>query len=162
MQKLLIKIIYAVLCLSVAGTGSALAADAPGQLYTSECSSCHVAYPPVFLPQKSWDRLLQQLDHHFGQNAELLDQNTMQTLKLFLSKNNFDHSRIKQRYGNRFDTPGTPIRVTETRFFQAIHREVPDRYVTQNPKVKTFARCAACHQGAERGSFDERGIHIPR
>lgn len=156
------KIVFLFVFLTVGFGAGAFAAGAPGQVYLEECSACHTAYPPVFLPQKSWDQLLLHLDHHFGQNAELIDSGTLQSLQLFLSKNNFDHSRIRQRYGSRFDTLGTPLRVTETRFFQAIHHEIPDRYVTQNPKVKTFARCAACHQGADQGNFDERGIRIPR
>jgi hypothetical protein len=27
--------------------------------------------------------------------------------------------------------------------------------------VKSAANCAACHSGAERGNFDERGLRFP-
>ncbi len=135
--------------------------NAGAKLYKSECGSCHVAYPSVLLPGKSWDAVLGSLDKHFGDNAELAADD-LKLLKGYLDNHNYDQSRIKKRYKNRFDTPGNPIRVTKTRFFRAIHDEVSDRWVSKNPKVKTFARCEACHRGAQNGSFDEDDVHIPR
>lgn len=131
------------------------------ETYRSECGACHIAYPAVFLPAASWDAMLNKLDDHFGDNAEL-DPDTLQQIKGFLAQYNYDTSRIKQRYGQRLDTPGTPLRITKTRFFQAIHHEIPARMVSGNPKVKTFSQCNVCHRGAENGSFDEDGVHIPR
>ncbi len=134
---------------------------AGAKTYKTECSACHVAYPTTFLSEKSWNTLLDGLDKHFGDNAELIPED-LQSIKAFLGKNNYDKSRIKRIYHQRFDTPGTPIRVTKTVFFRAIHNEVPNRWVTQNPKVKSFSHCEACHRGASKGYFDEEGVHIPR
>ncbi len=156
------NLIQAILFTLVAGLVSANAnADSGADLYKSECSACHIAYPPAFLTSASWDAVLAHLDDHFGDNAELAAQE-LASIKQYVEKNSFDHSRIKRRYGNRFDTPGTPLRVTKTRFFRAIHDEVPDRLVTGNPAVKTFARCEVCHRGAQYGSFDEDEVRIPR
>jgi len=137
------------------------ATDSARKVYQSECGACHVPYPAVFLSTTSWDALLGQLDKHFGDNAELAP-GDLASIKTFLEHNSYDHSNIKKRYGNRFDTPGTPLRVSETRFFKAVHGEVPERLVTGNPKVKTFARCGACHSGAQQGFYDEEGVRIPR
>jgi len=41
------------------------------------------------------------------------------------------------------------------------HGEVPSA-VWRSPAVKSAANCAACHTGAEKGDFRERGIRIPR
>ncbi|MGD2172230.1 MAG: cytochrome C [Gammaproteobacteria bacterium] len=131
------------------------------KVYQSECGACHVPYPAVFLTASSWDALLRKLDDHFGDNAELGAEN-LASIKTFLEQNSYDKSNIRKRYGNRFDTPGTPLRVSETRFFKAVHGEVPDRYVTGNPKVKSYSRCGACHGGAQQGSFDEDEVRIPR
>lgn len=145
-----------------AWTAVASASTSSGRkLYQSECSVCHVAYPTVFLPADSWDAVLQKLGSHFGDNAEL-EAADLASIKSFLDNNNYNQSSIKRRYGTRFDTPGTPLRVTATRFFKAIHHEVPDRLVTKNQAVKTFARCEACHSRAQKGSFDEDEVRIPR
>ena len=39
--------------------------------YEEECGSCHMAYPPGLLPGVSWQRLMAELDNHFGDNAEI-------------------------------------------------------------------------------------------
>jgi len=140
---------------SFAGTASGK------KVYQSECGACHVPYPAVFLSTASWNAILDHLDKHFGDNAELAP-GDLASIKTFLQSNSYDNSNIKKRYGNRFDTPGTPLRVSETRFFKAVHGEVPERLVTGNPKVKSFARCGACHSGAQQGFYDEEGVRIPR
>jgi len=140
---------------SSAGTDSAI------KIYQSECGACHVPYPAVFLTSSSWDSVLKHLDDHFGDNAEL-SAGDLASIKSFLERHSYDRSNIRKRYGNRFDTPGTPLRVSETAFFKAVHGEVPNRLVTGNPAVKTYARCEACHGGAQQGSFDEDEVHIPR
>lgn len=140
--------------------GEALAA-APATTYTSECGSCHIAYPAGFLPSASWKQVLSHLDKHFGDNAEV-SKKTQATIEAYLTAHSYDHSGIRRRYGKRFDTPGTPLRVTKTRLFQAMHGEVPRRLVTSNPKVKTFSHCDACHTTAARGVFSEDYVRIPR
>lgn len=144
------------------GVGNASAAtNPPAKIYHTECGGCHVAYPTMFLSTRSWDAVMNNLNDHFGDNAELSpeDQTAVTT---FLENNNYDQSRIKRRYGNRYDTNGTPTRITQTRFFKAMHHEVSERYVSQNPKVKTWARCEACHRDAQNGNFDEDEVRIPR
>jgi cytochrome c553 len=153
--------ILTTLSLLVGLTQANAATDPGAAIYRNECSQCHVAYPTQFLPTASWDAVMNNLADHFGDNAELSAEDTA-AVKLFLDRNNYDQSRIKRRYGNRFDTQGTPLRLTKTRFFRAIHNEVSDRYVTQNPKVKTFARCEACHGRAQNGRYDEDEVRIPR
>ena len=41
-------------------------------LYKQECGSCHFAYPPSFLPARSWEKIMKNLSDHFGENAEFL------------------------------------------------------------------------------------------
>jgi len=36
-----------------------------------ECSACHVAYYPNFLPTSSWKKVMANLDKHFGTDASL-------------------------------------------------------------------------------------------
>ena len=43
----------------------------PPAVYTQECGSCHLAFPPNLLPKASWQRVMQGLDSHYGSDAAL-------------------------------------------------------------------------------------------
>lgn len=121
-------------------------------LWQNECGSCHVAFPPRLLPAASWRAVMSGLDKHFGSDASL-DAASAREIGVFLEKN----------AGSKgLASAGKPIlRITETRWFQREHDEVPDR-AWKNPKVKSAANCAACHTQAESGNFSEHGIRIPK
>jgi len=53
------------------GGNSADVAMVDNTLYQQECGSCHFAYQPGLLPARSWSTIMQGLDQHFGENAEL-------------------------------------------------------------------------------------------
>ena len=36
-------------------------------LYKQECSSCHFLYHPGLLPERSWERVMNGTDKHFGE-----------------------------------------------------------------------------------------------
>ncbi|HHL31474.1 MAG TPA: hypothetical protein ENJ41_02735 [Oceanospirillales bacterium] len=38
--------------------------------YTEECGGCHFAYQPGLLPEKSWLKIMTDLQNHFDENAE--------------------------------------------------------------------------------------------
>ena len=134
---------------------------ATGKQYTEECGACHFAYPAGLLPARSWEKLLSNLNDHFGENAEL-GADVAQSLRAYLTKNAADkvRNRLSQRIA-RSVAHTTPLRITETSFFKREHREVPQRLVKDNPKVQSFSRCPVCHTRAARGSFSENEIDIP-
>jgi hypothetical protein len=37
-----------------------------------ECGECHMAYQPGLLPAASWNRIMDGLADHFGENASVL------------------------------------------------------------------------------------------
>ncbi|MFA5940467.1 MAG: diheme cytochrome c [Sinimarinibacterium sp.] len=117
--------------------------------WKAECGSCHLAYPPQLLPASSWSMLFAGLGDHFGSDATLDPATATQLL-----------AYAKSNAARPTDTK-PPLRVTETRWFRHEHDEVGAATWT-NPKVGSAANCAACHQGAERGDFDEDLIRIPR
>ena len=41
------------------------------KMYQKECGSCHMAYQPQFLPQRSWNKMMKNLDNHFDVDATL-------------------------------------------------------------------------------------------
>lgn len=120
--------------------------------WKTECSACHLAYPPQLLPADSWRTMMTQLDKHFGADASL-DAKTTAEISAFLQA---DAGRDK-----REATGKTPLRITETRWFKHEHDEVSAR-IWKSAAVKQPSNCAACHTQAERGDYSERSLRIPR
>ena len=131
-------------------------------LYKEECASCHMAYPARFLPARSWQKMLTTLDQHFGDNATL-EPATLQTIGQYLQDNSADavSSHRGAKILRSIDSDSTPQRISELPYMQRKHRKIPDRLIRTNEKVKSLANCAACHQSADRGSFDDDHVRIP-
>lgn len=141
---------------------SATTTTSAAAVYKDECASCHMAYPSQLLPARSWVKILDSLDKHFGDNASL-DPETIKTLKTYLQANSADSadSRRARRITRSLAADETPLRITELPYFRREHREIPARYITANPKVKSLSNCVACHAGAEQGRFNEHDVKIP-
>ncbi|RME83883.1 MAG: hypothetical protein D6771_05195, partial [Zetaproteobacteria bacterium] len=116
--------------------------------YQAACGECHFAYFPALLPASDWRRLMKpdNLADHFGENAEL-DEAERRAIEAWLV----------DRAGPEIwaaKSPTNPPRITMTPWFAKAHREVENR-LHQDPalkaKVRSLARCAACHPAAERG-----------
>ena len=64
----------ALLCALVASAAAPAFAGSRAPLdptYVAECASCHIPYPPRFLPAASWRALMGNLGDHFGTDASL-------------------------------------------------------------------------------------------
>lgn len=173
-----------ILVLSLYGIGNGIASDrfgergedehesrwragyAPGSqmsaeyaLYREECGSCHMAYPVQFLPPQSWSRIMNGLDDHFGESAEL-DAETRQQLESYLSHR---AQPIEGQYRKlmRNNADAAPLRITQLSHFRHEHDEIPSRYIQGNDKVGSLSQCNACHRNAEKGWFDEDNVVIP-
>jgi len=130
-------------------------------LYQQECGSCHFAYQPGLLPAASWWKLMDGLDDHFGENAEL-DADTGKQLRDYLTANAADHVSTGRSPGIVNSLRGSaPLRITDTLYFRRQHSEIPARMVKNNPQVGSFSRCDVCHAGADEGSYDEDSVRIP-
>lgn len=132
------------------GDGRARSAPAPLlPQYRDECSSCHIAFPPRFLPAASWRRIIGDLAHHYGANASL-DPATAGLLSQWLAANAGTGSRSRE-------SPPDD-RITRSTWFLHEHDEMSSRAAAQ----RRAADCAACHPRADQGDFHERSIRIPR
>jgi hypothetical protein len=129
--------------------------------YRQECGSCHFAYQPGLLPARSWQKLMGNLQNHFGDNAELEAQ-AQQTLTDYLVKNAADFSpdKFSIQLVRRLSKKLTPLRTTELPYFRHEHDEIPTGMVKDNPKVKSFSNCDKCHTGADKGDYSEENISI--
>lgn len=120
--------------------------------WQTECSSCHVAYPPPLLPATSWQAVMDGLPDHFGVDASL-DAETTQEITAFLRQ----HAGRERKQA---PTAQPLLRITETRWFKNEHEEEVPASVWN--KVKSPSDCAACHRGAADGDYSEDNIRLPR
>lgn len=134
------------------------------KLYRESCGECHFAYQPGLLPSGSWQRLLSadQLQDHFGENAELNDADRKKVLD-FLTQYAADKSdfRISIKIANSVSSSNPPLRITKTRYIERKHHELSDREVKNNKDVRFLGNCTACHRKAKEGTYEEDTVSIP-
>ena len=130
--------------------------------YKEECGSCHFPYQPGLLPARSWQKMMTELDNHFGENAEL-DTTDAQNLTAYLTENAADTSNYKRSLGivRSLKKTDVPLRISDTRYFKRKHHELPTRMVKGNPKVRSFSNCELCHTRAAQGSYNEHQVKVP-
>src|SRR5512133_2688518 len=126
---------------------------ADNAVWRSECGACHIAYPPSLLSADQWGAHMASLMRHFGTDASV-DAAAAAEIGAFLQRN---------AGRDRGSAPATsePPRITRTKWFIHEHRDVRATDWT-SAAVKSASNCGACHQGADRGSFDEHAVRIPR
>lgn len=117
----------------------------------AECSACHIAYPPGFLPARSWTAIMTTLDNHFGEDASL-DAAARDEIEAWLVANAAD-ARGAARGLSGVAATAVPLRISELPWFLREHEgEVS---ASMKARAKSMANCAACHSGAERGIFED-------
>ncbi len=143
-----------------AGSSSSGSYTGPGRaLYMKECGDCHVPYAARMLPARSWERLLGNLEDHFGDNAEL-DILDRQDIGDYLVAKSADHRKKKSRWMKGIKSRQAPLRITDARYFKKEHKEVPRRFFREHPDA-LLSQCDTCHTKADKGSYKERDIVIP-
>ncbi|MFZ1774942.1 MAG: hypothetical protein WAT78_13410 [Rhizobiaceae bacterium] len=117
------------------------------ELTKTECSACHIAFPPRLLPATSWDAMMGGLAEHFGENAAL-DAASTEAIRAYLNANAGKPS------AKAFYPDGKPmLRISELSWF--VHEHGAKMSAKEEKKAGTWANCAACHAGAEKGQFDD-------
>lgn len=130
-------------------------------IYEKECGSCHFAYPAGLLPSSSWNKMMSNLDKHFGDDATV-DEETFQTLVSYLNENsaeksmNYKRSRkiVKNLNGN------IPDSISKMPYMKKKHEDIKEHLITQK-EVKGMFNCTACHQNAKKGIFSDDDVNIP-
>ncbi len=130
--------------------------------FKKECTSCHMAYHPGLLPERSWKKMMSKLSDHFGEDASL-DQKTKMDIEKFLVDHSADKSSSRRsvKMASAIPATETPLRITETLYFERKHDEISAN-VYKRPKVGSASNCIACHKGAESGYFSEHEVRIPK
>ncbi|MGE5476016.1 MAG: diheme cytochrome c [Bacteroidales bacterium] len=124
-------------------------------LVQKECGSCHMAFQPAFLPARSWNRMMDELADHFGEDASLPADKAKQ-IRDYLTANAGDVvTKGRARKYMQWVAPGgTPQRITENPDFERKHRRIPER-AWKDPKVLTKSNCPACHVAADKGYYED-------
>ena len=132
------------------------------ELYLEECGDCHFAYPPGLLPARGWDELIRGLDDHFGDDAELMDEDLPVILD-YLVQHAAETSPRRRAVQVTRSVPSssTPIRISEVPYIKQAHEPVPKEWIDDNPKVEGRANCDACHPDADKGYYNDANVEIP-
>lgn len=131
--------------------------------YEGECSSCHMAYPPAFLPKRSWRQLMADLSNHFGQNAELDESDNEKITRhlLSLAADSENASKRSRQMARMIPEDDVPIRITDTPFWRVKHGGIK-AYIWKRDGVKSGSRCDVCHQDASKAIFQGGLVKIPK
>lgn len=110
-------------------------------LVIKECGQCHMTYQPGLLPAASWQRMMDNLSNHFGDDASLSPEKTAAIRAVLVA------GAGRSRHGE------IPESITTSRYFLKEHN-FPDQ-VWKRPNVMTKSNCPACHKGAEQGWYED-------
>lgn len=131
-------------------------------LYEEQCGSCHFAFQPGLLPSASWEALLDGLDDHFGENAELAPAEA-EAIKDYLLANASE--RVATPLGGLISGSIPPmktvLRITETPYFRAKHQLLESVLMDSLEQAIPHSNCTACHPGARAGDYKEDDTMIP-
>lgn len=128
--------------------------------YKENCGACHFSYQPEFLPSRSWKKILDQAEDHFGQSFEL-DQESHKAVLGYLEANAAERSTSKRAVKIvKSVGSGTPVRITEVPYIKDKHRKV-SATVLNRPSIGSLSNCTACHRRAEEGNYDDDFVVIP-
>lgn len=133
-------------------------------LYKDACGECHYAYQAGLLPKRSWKKMMlpSSLEYHFGENAELDEGDRVKVLK-YLVENAADHSIYKRssKINRSLAADVTELSIINVPYIKRKHKDLQDKHVKFNPKVKSMINCNACHRQIDKGIFDDDTVLIP-
>ncbi|OHC75098.1 MAG: hypothetical protein A3G18_07365 [Rhodospirillales bacterium RIFCSPLOWO2_12_FULL_58_28] len=115
------------------------------EITKKECGACHLPFGPINLPARSWQKIMANLEKHFGENAGL-DEPTRKHVEDYMVGKSMDsgltnYGKItSKKLGDK-----TYIRISGTPSWARHHDE---RHVTPEEwkKVKSKSDCRACHR----------------
>jgi hypothetical protein len=127
-----------------------------------ECGSCHIPFQPALLPGRSWQKILDGLKNHFGENASLSGP-AQNSVAAYLTTNAAEKDEYREWALRGLGKTDAPLRVTEMPWFVDEH----DRHAAFSDekmrftKAKSKADCMACHRGAALGYYDDLVMQVP-
>lgn len=159
---------------SMAFLGTALAASLPAHLATAQgdysmvnarntvhidnCNGCHLPYSPGLLPLSSWQKIMSNLNDHFGVSVQVSSANNTHILSYFekyaLAQG---QDTVMGQLAEDLPTPA-PIRITELPRFKALHNHASELLGYDEPEP--LHTCEGCHRAAASHIFDKALLQI--
>jgi len=123
------------------------------KMVKEECGACHMPFLPSLLPARSWEKIMDTLPDHFGEDASL-PQEKVDAIKAYLMDNAADSLKYS-RMMRGLKKKDVPLRITRLPYWIRAHKwEVPARR-WKDPRVGSKSNCKACHRAAEKGWFGD-------
>jgi len=131
------------------------------ETWNTECGDCHLAFHPSLLPVRSWQRLLDEQNDHFGEEL-MLDQETIDELLAYSKANSAEQEATEAawRFNTTIPTSEAPIKISATGYWKRKHQDIPDA-VWKRPDIRSKTNCNACHLDAKQGWFEDAAMRIP-
>lgn len=125
--------------------------------YDELCGRCHFSYQPGLLPGTSWEKMMRDSDHHFGQALNMTNVEK-RTMRRYLLDNSAGHVNddISNKILHSFIYRPIPIRITKTPFILNQHQ-----LLNENKILSSIGQCDTCHQDAKQGKYQKDKIHFP-
>ncbi len=135
----------------------------PDPSFVKACGRCHTPFAPGLLTVGEWNRVMDTLQDHYGDDASLDGPSRLGILR-WLEEGAADGpeaTRLMQRIAEtQVKTQDLP-RITTSRLFRYQHQEIP-AHVWTRKSIGRMSHCGACHIRAETGRYDRDEVKIPR
>lgn len=151
MKKLISALLLMMVSNSVLADGNMMPLKVP-EVVKNECASCHMVYPPAFLPKESWVRIMGSLDKHYGTDASI-DPKDLKEVSQWLIQYAGTYKRVSEAPPND--------RITESSWFIKKHGKI-SQATWNHAQVKSKSNCMACHTTADRGQYDDDFVKVPK
>ena len=132
------------------------------KLYQKECGSCHFDYPPFLLTLNAWEKIMDNLENHYGTDASL-DEEDKEQILAFLKQNNalnFDtkfRKSLKETLNELSKEENSTISITKYAFYKKAHQNLPFQIFQGKLKKEN---CIACHKDASGGTFGKESLNF--
>ncbi len=130
--------------------------------YREQCGGCHFVYQPGLLPARSWQKIMQGLKDHFGEEVSISpDDNKAIAGYLTANAANNSSSKVSRKIMKSLSGQ-TPLRVSQVPYIVHQHQDddIPEG-VFQRKSVGSLGNCIACHTRAEQGNYEDDYVRIP-
>ena len=144
----------------VADANTAVDYKVEHKLFYDECISCHTLYPPPLLPKKSWVKMMDNLENHFGDDASL-DAVDTNSIKEYLVNNAGETSTKESAFKILRSMDGNDtLAITKTLYWKKRHKDIQES-VYKRKEIGNISNCKACHKNIEQGLLNDKDIKIP-
>ncbi len=119
---------------------------AQNSVFVKECASCHMLYAPFLLSGDKWQKMMEDLENHFGDDASI-DEADNANITEFLLANSADKLRTKWAVKFR---KNDEIAITKSPYWIKKHKKIDEKVFAKND-IKSKANCVACHKDIDKG-----------